>query len=76
MRKREIFLILRLENDEGINILNGKFEVTNAERNRLVSATALRSDNYEKKNNLWCQWCADREICLEPYTTITETTEI
>ncbi len=72
MKKREVFLVLRLENDEGQNVLKGKFEVTNAERARLVSNTALKSADYEKKQDLWCQWCADREICLAPNMTATE----
>ena len=72
MKKREIFLALRLENDEGQNVLNGKFEVTRAERDKLVSSNALKSEKYEKKQDLWCQWCADREICLAPYMTAAE----
>lgn len=72
MKKREIFLMLRLENDEGQNILHGKFEVANAERDRLISTAVLRSEAYEKKLDLWCQWCAEREICLAPYMTATE----
>ena len=72
MKKREIFLVLRLENDEGQNVLNGKFEVTNTERDRLISPVVLKSEHYDKKKDLWCQWCADREICLAPYMTTTE----
>lgn len=72
MKKREIFLMLRLEDDEGNNVLNGKFEVTNAEKKKLVSTAALKSGNFEKKQGLWCQWCAEREICLAPYMSTTE----
>ena len=72
MKKREVFLVLRLENDEGENVLNGKFEVTDTERDKLISPTVLKYEHYDKKKDLWCQWCADREICLEPYMTTTE----
>lgn len=64
--------MLRLEDDEGNNVLNGKFEVTNAEKKKLVSTAALKSGNFEKKQGLWCQWCAEREICLAPYMSTTE----
>lgn len=70
MRKKEVFLILRLENEEGKNILDGKFEVEQGECSRLLSPEALEIEAYEKSRDLWCQWCASREICLESYKTL------
>ena len=69
MKKREIFLVLRLVNDNQKNVLDGKFEVTDTERDRLISQLVLKQEAYEKKQDLWCQWCASREICLEPYSS-------
>lgn len=69
MKKKEAFLMLRLENEDRKNILQGKFEVTPMEQNRLLSPEALRNETYEKSRDLWCQWCASREICLESYRT-------
>lgn len=70
MKKKEAFLNLRLENEEGKNILNGKFEVTSVEQSKFLSIEVLKYETYEKNRNLWCQWCASREICLEPYRTM------
>ena len=69
MKKKEAFLMLRLESEDRKNILQGKFEVTRMEKNRLLSPEALRNETYDKSRDLWCQWCASREICLEPYRT-------
>lgn len=70
MKKKEVFLLLHLENEDGKNILSGKFETAPGEQNRLLSPEVLRSETYEKSRDLWCQWCANREICLEFYTTL------
>ena len=70
MRKREVFLALHLENDEGKNVLEGKFEVSRLEKERLLSDHSLRNEAYDKNVNVWCQWCAIREICLEEYKTL------
>lgn len=70
MKKREAFLMLRLENNEKKNVLNGKFEVSQMEKDQLLSREALRNETYGKKTDLWCQWCASREICLEPYRAV------
>lgn len=70
MKKREVFLALHLENDEGENVLEGKFEVSRLEKERLLSDHSLRNEAYDKNVNVWCQWCAIREICLEEYKTL------
>lgn len=70
MKKREVFLALHLENDEGENVLEGKFEVSRIEKDRLLSDHALRNESYDKSANVWCQWCAVREICLEEYKAL------
>lgn len=70
MEKKEVFLLLRLENEDRKNILNGKFEVDSGEKKTLLSYETLRRETYEKNRDLWCQWCASREICLESYRAI------
>lgn len=70
MEKKEVFLLLRLENEDKKNILNGKFEVNSDEKKTLLSYEILRGETYEKSRDLWCQWCASREICLESYRAI------
>ncbi len=70
MKKKEVFLLLRLENEEGKNILAGKFEMSHREQDRLLSPEQLKNEVYEKNRDLWCQWCANREICLESYRTL------
>ena len=65
-----MFLALHLENDEGKNVLEGKFEVSRLEKERLLSDHSLRNEAYDKNVNVWCQWCAIREICLEEYKTL------
>lgn len=72
MQKREVFLNLRLRDDGGRNILEGKFETTTSETERLLSKTALKKESFEKCANLWCQWCASREICLESYLSTSD----
>lgn len=72
MQKREVFLNLRLRDDSGRNILEGKFETTTSETERLLSKTALKKESFEKCANLWCQWCASREICLELYLSTSD----
>ena len=63
-------MLLRLENEDKKNILNGKFEVNSDEKKTLLSYEILRGETYEKSRDLWCQWCASREICLESYRAI------
>lgn len=67
MRKREEFLQLRIEDDEKQNIMLGKFSMNRNEMNRLLSYQTLCTEKYAKSPNKWCQWCAEREICLEGY---------
>lgn len=72
MRKREAFLYLRLDDDNGKNVLNGKFEASRTEYEKLLSTDSLKNCSFEKNRDIWCQWCASREICLEGYTSLTE----
>ena len=72
MKKREVFLSLHLEDDSKRNVLNGKFETTHAEFKRMLSEDTLKKDRFEKRTDLWCQWCASREVCLEPYMSISD----
>ena len=72
MKKREVFLSLHLEDENKRNVLNGKFETTPAEFRRMLSEDTLKKDRFEKCSDLWCQWCASREVCLEPYMSISD----
>ena len=70
MKKREMFLALHLEDDNGKNVMQGKLETNESEKEKLLSQKALKEENFEKSKNIWCQWCASREICLEAYSAL------
>lgn len=68
MRKREEFLYLHLEDEEKKNVLLGMFNnMTQTQVDNWLSDNALSKYAYEKSVNVWCQWCPEREICLEYY---------
>lgn len=67
MQKRELFLQLKLTDDSDQNVLLGKFNTNENEMRRLLAYEALANESYAKTANLWCQWCPEREICLEAY---------
>lgn len=67
MRKREEFLQLKIEDDDKQNIMLGKFNTNPNERKILLAYQTLLTEKYAKSPNKWCQWCAEREICLEGY---------
>lgn len=67
MKKKEEFVYLHLENENQENVLMGKFnDLTVAEKKKFLPEN-LREANYSKEANIWCQWCAVREKCLESY---------
>ena len=72
MRKKEEFIYLHLENENKKNVLLGKFnDLTAAEEEKFLPEN-LREANYSKEANIWCQWCAVREKCLESYKSLIE----
>ena len=72
MRKKEEFIYLHLENENKENVLLGKFnDLTVAEKKKFLPEN-LREVNYSKEANIWCQWCAVREKCLENYKSLIE----
>ena len=72
MRKKEEFIYLHLENEQEENVLLGKFNnLTNAEKREFTS-DRLKEAKYNRSVNIWCQWCAEREICLEYYKSLVE----
>lgn len=72
MRKKEEFIYLHLENENQENVLLGKFnDLTVAEKKKFLPEN-LEEANYSKEANIWCQWCAVREKCLESYKSLIE----
>ena len=72
MRKKEEFIYLHLENENKENVLLGKFDdLTVAEKRKFIPEN-LRKAKYSKEANIWCQWCAVREKCLESYKSLIE----
>lgn len=72
MRKKEEFIYLHLENENQENVLLGKFnDLTVAEKKKFLPEN-LKEANYSKEANIWCQWCAVREKCLESYKSLIE----
>jgi len=72
MRKKEEFLYLHLENENQENVLLGKFNDLTVEEKKKFLTKNLREANYSKEANIWCQWCAVREKCLESYKSLIE----
>lgn len=66
MKKREEFIYLQLGN--GAGSFSGYFkDVPQAEIDTRLSSNRVNAAGYAKSCDEWCQYCAVREICLEPY---------
>lgn len=66
MKKREEFIYLRLGNGDGS--FSGYFkDVPQGEIDVRLSSNRVNAVGYAKSFGEWCQYCAVREICLEPY---------
>lgn len=66
MKKREEFIYLQLGDGDGN--FSGYFkEVPQEEIDTKLSSNRVNAAGYEKSCDEWCQYCAVREICLEPY---------
>lgn len=72
MKRKEEFLYLRLTDDENNNVLKDIFrDLTQTEVNQYFASVNLLS-NTNKNVNIWCKYCAIKEICLEPYKEMLE----
>ena len=66
MKKREEFIYLQLGNGDGS--FSGYFkDVPQGEIETRLSSNRVNAAGYAKSCDEWCQYCAVREICLEPY---------
>lgn len=72
MHKKEEFIYLHLENEKKENILRGKFNELSYDEKRTFLPERLKKEEYKQSVNIWCQWCAEREICLEYYKSPVE----
>lgn len=72
MRKKEEFIYLHLENEQEENVLLGKFNNLTIAEKREFTSDKLKKEKYDYSVNIWCQWCAEREICLEYYKSLVE----
>lgn len=63
---------MHLENEKKVNVLSGKFNELSRAEQRTFMPEYLKSERYSASVDIWCQWCADREICLEYYKSETE----
>lgn len=69
MKKREEFIYLQL--GKGDNGFSAKFkDASDMEIEQLLNQEELNSNPYTKNCDEWCQYCAVREVCLEPYRYI------
>lgn len=66
MKKREEFIYLQLGNGDGS--FSGYFkDVPQGKIDTVLSSNRVNAAGYAKSCDEWCQYCAVREICLEPY---------
>ena len=66
MEKREEFIYLQLGNGDGSFSRYFK-DVPQSEIDTRLSSNRVNAAGYAKSCDEWCQYCAVREICLEPY---------
>ena len=66
MKKREEFIYLQLGTSDGSFSAYFK-EVSQGEIDVRLSSSKVNTTGYAKSCDEWCQYCAVREICLEPY---------
>lgn len=68
MLKKEEFIYLQLNNDNGEKILTGKFNrLGQIEFNKKIMKNKGNSIEFEKRADKWCDYCSNREICLEGF---------
>ena len=66
MRKREEFIYLQLGNGDN-SFYNNFKEVPQSEIDSKMDSEKVNKVGYKKSCDEWCQYCAVREICMEPY---------
>lgn len=66
MRKREEFIYLQLGNGDN-SFYNNFKEVPQSEIDSKLDSEKVNKVGYKKSCDEWCQYCAVREICMEPY---------
>jgi hypothetical protein len=66
MKKREEFIYLQLGNGD-VNFSGYFKDVPQGEIDARLSSNRVNLTGYAKSCGEWCQYCAVREICLEPY---------
>lgn len=69
---KEEFIYRQLKNDKDENVLQGKFGALSEKEKDAYLSEGLKEERYVPSVNIWCQWCADREICLEYYKSLVE----
>lgn len=65
MRKREEFIYLQLGNGDN-SFYNNFKEVPQLEIDSKLDSEKVNKVGYKKSCDEWCQYCAVREICMEP----------
>ena len=66
MKKREEFIYLQLGNADAGFSFNFK-EVPQSDIDNKLESKRVNAAGYGKSCDEWCQYCAVREVCLEPY---------
>lgn len=66
MKKREEFIYLQLGNGD-VNFSGHFKDVPQGEIDIRLNSNRVDAAGYAKSCGEWCQYCAVREICLEPY---------
>ena len=66
MKKREEFIYLQLGNGD-VNFSGYFKDVPQGEIDTRLNSNRVDAAGYAKSCGEWCQYCAVREICLEPY---------
>lgn len=70
MKKREEFIYIQLgKGDNGF--FNNFKEVSQSDVDRKLESEKVDTIGYGKSCGEWCQYCAVREICMEPYRYVT-----
>lgn len=66
MKKREEFIYLQLGNGDN-SFYNNFKDVSQSEIDNRLGSEKVNKAGYGKSCDEWCQYCAVREICMEPY---------
>ena len=67
---RELFIYKQLKDPRqfGKDVLKDKFETVSREKiDSELSEEKLRGVHFVSEINLWCKYCANREICVDYY---------